>query len=489
MTIDNIINKDLSNTLNENVFRQLNRDTIIFLSDESINGIKKYIENNHLKKTDVKELWKDLLIDSISFLKLNDKREKINTDTKDTIEHSDSDKFNNGFKLIRKLSSYGIDGLADYFDEFIEFESVLYGSDEYYRDHVDHVLNVWAIGLSLLNSQMENFKFSDKALYKDNNFSFEIEETDLFITKGEIWAIWTIVALTHDLGYPIEKASKVNNKLKKILKHFGQINIQEFNYNFELFNSFLVEKFLNIVSSKPVNKNGKKYTIIQSKYKDKISKSLEDNRHGVFSALLIFKTLTYFLETDYSYNQEDLSAEDLRQFYIRKEILRTISSHTSPKLYHLDLNTLSFLLILCDELQEWGRPRFQDLKEGNIQGSEVPKIFIKKFEFNRNSENTEKFEGAISVKLEYKITDFDSKKDDYEKRIKDKFKMFHHLLRSAKDDKLRAFVFEWELEFNKNKVYNFIFDSNQDAYNVLKTPVFLISKTGKKEQENYLEIY
>ena len=34
------------------------------------------LKNNQLKKTDVKELWKDLLIDSISFLKLNDKREK-----------------------------------------------------------------------------------------------------------------------------------------------------------------------------------------------------------------------------------------------------------------------------------------------------------------------------------------------------------------------------------------------------------------------------
>jgi len=493
MTITDIRKKNLEKALDENVFRQINSQTIIFLSQESQNNLLKYIDNqSSITQEDVKNLWKNLLIDSISFLKLNDKREKINKETLGFVQES-SFNFNEKFNSIRKLSSYGIEDLAEYFSDFINFESVLYGSDDYYRDHVDHVLRVWGIGIGLLNEQIENFKFFDNAKYFNDNFSFSTSEEDiLYLVKGEVFAMWTIIALCHDLGYPIEKSSKINNKLRKILNHFGQIDIEEFSYNFGLFNNYLVEKFLNISASKPfIDEHNKKYTLIQSKYRDKISKSLEDYKHGVFSALLIFKTLTYFLETDYSYEKnESLLSEDLRQFYIRKEILRAITAHTCPKLYHVDLNTLPFLLILCDELQEWGRPRFQDLKQGSIHVKEGqnPKIFIQEFNFVKDASG--KYTGNIEVRFEYSLEDFEKNKTNYEKRIRDKFQMFHHLLRSAKDDEKRTSKFIWAIEFNNDTVYKFIFDSEKDSYNVIQTPIIKKEKGVEKSiPEGYLEIY
>ena len=46
------------------------------------------------------------------------------------------------------------------------------------------------------------------------------------ISQSEIWAMWTIIALCHDLGYPIEKTSKINLQAKKIISHFGNMNFE-----------------------------------------------------------------------------------------------------------------------------------------------------------------------------------------------------------------------------------------------------------------------
>ena len=388
----------LEDSLTNTVFKEIiDKDLILFLSEDTKDALKSFYSinkelNQEKNKNDViKNLWKNLLIDSICFLKLNDKREKLHISTNCLYEEDQAvgktefkKKFIKNFKKVRKLSSFGIDGLSKYFDEFLNFESVLYGTEKYYRDHVDHVINVWGIGVGLLLSEkeekiedagqnntfkslnIEKFKFSDDFIFINKDFSFEdgeiikqkekalseIDDNDekekelkaeiekikrrKFVSKGEVLALWTVIALCHDLGYPIEKSYKINEKLKNILNFFGKLNIDEFNYNFSLFNNFLVEKFLNIVSSKPIYSNKKNeegkdklgHTSIQSKYRDKIAKSLEDYKHGVFSSLLIFKTLTYFLETDFSYEEHSLEDEDLRQFHIRKEILRTICGHT-----------------------------------------------------------------------------------------------------------------------------------------------------------------
>ena len=294
-------------------------------------------------------------------MKVNDSRERIYKESE-----KDTDKFIEKFESIRMSSSYGIDEIDSYYDDFIDFESVLYGTDDHYRDHVNHVIQVWAVGLSLLDHHKFNFP-DGYIVKKEIDFHFEIanekkpkkvkgkiekhkKNKEEYISKSELWAMWTIIALCHDLGYPIEKTSKINVQAKKIISHFGNMNFSELNYSFDIFNTFLVNKLLDVVSSKAKIESNR--TSIQTKFRDKISKSLEDYKHGVFSSLLLFKSFTFFLETDIFQNTGNLSHEDLRQFHIRKEILRAIAGHTCPKIYHLELNTLSFLLILCDELQE-----------------------------------------------------------------------------------------------------------------------------------------
>lgn len=443
-TIGDIVNKRLNKDyLNNEVFKQIADSEINFISKDTKECLKKYYKGGSLQES--KELWRNLLMDSICNLKVNDSREKLSKNSEE-----DLDAFFASFESIRKENTYGINELAKYFDDFIEFETVLYGTDEHYRDHVEHVLQVWAIGISLI--EHHKFSVNDKynLTYKyDFNFQLEnVPERTKTIAKSEFWSMWTIISLCHDLGYPIEKTSKINKQAKKIIAHFGNMNFSELNYSFDIFNTFLVDKYLNIISSKASLST--KTTIVQTKYRDKISKSLEDYRHGVFSGLLLFKSLTFFLETDYSQGESELSDEDLKQFYIRKEILRSIASHTCPKIYHLTLDNLAFLLILCDELQEWNRPNFDDFRKRSIKAD--PIVELKSFEMS----STQK----ISIQFTYEL---EISNDDIKYLVTSKFKHIHNLLRSAKDDNDRKIVFSWTLIF-KNESYQLIFNSELNSF-------------------------
>lgn len=468
--IANILSKDLKKCLEKDVFKRIavSPTEFPFLSDSTKKSMENYMQKKDLKSS--KKLWKNLLMDSICILKVNDARESMYSTAK-----KNKKLFIDNFDSIRKTSSYGINEIDKYFDDFIEFESVLYGTDKHYRDHVDHVLNVWAIGISLISHN--GLTFNDGYIIDTkHDFHFEIRKNKKkqFISKSELWAMWTIISLCHDLGYPIEKTSKVNSQAKKIISHFGNMNFSELNYSFDIFNTFLVDKFLNVISSKALI--DKLETTVQTKFRDKISKSLEDYKHGVFSSLLIFKSFTYFLETDFSIVGRELSAEDLRQFHIRKEILRAIAGHTCPKIYHIELNTLSFLLILCDELQEWDRPKFDDFRNRSI--NEEPKVILKEF----NMGVVQK----ISIQFTYEM-DFPETQRNH--LVYSKFKNIHNLLRSAKDDSIRKIDFIWEILFiDKKFILNF--NSSNNAFELMN--IFEYKKTKKNNlwaKREKLEIY
>lgn len=482
--IKDIVDSTLSKErLNDDVLSKIassDKNKLPFISKESKNVLKEYIKERHFDSdhTVAKNVWKNLLIDAITILKINDSREIIYNDTQ-----NDLNKFIENFSLIRKSSSYGIDELDSYFDDFIKFESVLYGMDSHYRDHVDHVLQVWAMGVSLLT----HYDFISNDIYnikKDINFNFDLivegEEKGLekekIISKSELWSMWTIIALCHDLGYPIEKASQINSQAKKIITHFGNMQFTELDYNFNIFNTFLLDKFLNVISSKAriEEQNEDKYLChmsIQPKYKDKFSKSLEEYKHGIFSSLLLFKNLTYFLETDYQSDKKEMNLEDIRQFFIRKEILRAISGHTCPRVYHIKLNTLPFLLILCDELQEWNRPNLDYRIEKKILDDNLE---VKISEFEITSEKQ-----VIHIEFKYK---FESNDTHIKYLVKKKFKNIHNLLRGAKDDRKRTGIkFQWDIEFT-NEIYYFIFDTQdetKDSFNLLTTEVSSINSDGE----------
>lgn len=144
-------------------------------------------------KKNLMKLWKEMLEKSIICLRFFDKREPFQ-------EHEDKVPY-----------AYGVEKLYDYFLKYNNFEKMLYGGSEYYRDHMVHVFRVWIIGTDMLLREKAKFLNS-------------IKISDEFEINGyEKLSIWTIIALTHDLGYPLEKALQIIDKTKDMMKCFIQI--------------------------------------------------------------------------------------------------------------------------------------------------------------------------------------------------------------------------------------------------------------------------
>ena len=313
-------------------------------------------------------LWKKLIEKSIVCLRYFDTREPF------------------GKPDVKKVPyAYGVQNLYEYFEKYNEFENLLYGGSEYYRDHVIHVIRVWIIGTDILLRDKAKFIHAIEIV---RGFKF----SDL-----EKLSIWTIIAMSHDLGYPLEKSMKIMDKTKDMMKCFIQNPILSMDFSFSgvqnLMNDFVI-RFMSskmwrvrdrgtiAIESEPgadEKEKDKEYFVarLQPKFYFKFQKSLEQNNHGILSSLLIYKMLLYFLESDYSTNEDSVfDEEDTRQFYMRREILRSISSHTCQDIYQLHLYSFSLLLIIADDAQEWGRKQISELYVQKDTGYEFKGIDI-----------------------------------------------------------------------------------------------------------------
>jgi hypothetical protein len=357
------------------------------------------------------------------------------------------------FRNVKKEPSpdkvaFGVDDLYKYFEEYRGFEALLYGADRFYRDHIMHVFRVWLIGNWLIEKFDSKIHWDVEKIIRKNR--------GLDISNEEVSAMWCIIALTHDLGYPLDKIEKVRDKIEAMMAYFGGTGTSEPGFQIPAHHHFINDFILQFISSKlisnknPAKKDKKGFfkTARQSKYYLKFSKSFEYFDHGIISCILLMKNLVYFLESDFDLSNPFTDQEDARQFYIRREILRAIASHTCTDIYHLHPNSLAFILILADELQISGRRTFSELKMGRLRHKllvKVPKI------------SKQKIEIVIKV-LEKEIVGRD------EKEGKELFfalcRKWHKWLRGALDASNREFdfLFKAEVQSSEGKIkeYKFI---------------------------------
>lgn len=476
-----------------------------FLTKKARNKLQTSINPDSLRAT-----WKELLIQAIHFLRINDCRERaflkdwsaewdLKNKTSMDVPRAD---------VAAKLNTYGIEDLSKYFDQFTDFEATLYGAESHYRDHVTHPVYVWLLGLRFLDEFSANIEFrcakgvaiEPGAKLADPSWPCFLQQREeccrertaencakcgkctdtdergvLKISAAELGAMWTIIALTHDLGYPLEKVERVNDRLEKMLAQFGHIGFARSTFQFASQHDHLVQQLLSIISASLVSVGPERWrTRVRPKYQAKFARSWEAFNHGIVSSLILLRTLTYFLETDVTLGRRKcLSNEDARQFAIRSEILHSIAAHTIEKVYHLSAFTLPFLLVLCDDLQEWGRPTMGDLQAGDLTGS------------------------AREVKMKVEVVD---EKTVIECRIKHgncdyavqrahalrAFRIWHERLRPALDDRKRNMTLEWELEFEGYCPWSLTIDTSADVFQ-------MVNATGPKEkspsEEEELALY
>lgn len=172
--------------------------------------------------------------------------------------------------LFRTSMSYidpdqrGYDDLFKFFDEYVEFEELIFASDSFYRDHTLHCLWVYFLGVYVRTTG----EFDD-IIQLDTSNAYFLEFIDLIIKersnhpKAELLrqvsdvisttikndqSIYCVAALTHDLGYPIKKINKINKSIKKILPFFGINNFDEFNFHYGSIQQHFNERFIDLLS-------------------------------------------------------------------------------------------------------------------------------------------------------------------------------------------------------------------------------------------------
>lgn len=426
---------------------------------------KNTMEYSQVKQLD--ELWVMLINKSIKCLRFFDVREPF-------LKNSD-----------KKPVAYGIDKLEQYHQRYAAFESLLYGSSSYYRDHVFHAVRTWMLGIfCLLKPMKSNAKILIDQITIDG-CSDELFKSN--INFFEKISMWTLIALCHDLGYPLERSQQILEKTQKMMKefipnpniwnNFGfsgiQDNINEYIIKFMSTKMIFAEKDGNTLQDKhEVQNNEDSYECnlyngrVQPKYYLKYTKSLEHFDHGVISSVIIYKMLLYFLESDFNLNDDyEYKYEDARQFYIRREILRSMASHTCSDIYNIYLTTFSSILFLCDEMQEWGRKSWNELYSG-LQPNSV-KLSIDKFDPK-----------SVSIKEEIDMKQIDEEQIfiDNIKRIFDRqYEHYKVIFRDGQYTQAREFNFKKEMDIQLKQ------DGTEE--NVLKIQYEL-----KAQQKNYFRV-
>lgn len=435
-------------------------DTLIYpLDEEIIKGLQSllsYIEHAsnsiYQKAEDVNELWAKLIEKSIICLRFFDKREPF-------LDRKAGSK---------KPTAYGMDELVKYYKAYDEFEGLLYGSSKFYRDHLIHVFRTWLIGIYLmldsevccLNGKQENRLLIDYLRIEGTEVSEDVSEKINFFEKI---SMWTIIALCHDLGYPLEKSQQILNKTREMMNYFISNPRIWSDISFSGIQDNINEYIVKFMSTKMVNSNRKDENgndlylgRIQPKYYIKFTKSLEKYKHGIISSLIIYKMLLYFIESDFNMNEDyEFGPEDKRQFYIRREMLRAIAGHTCEDIYHMKLTTFSSLLINCDELQEWDRKKWSDFYTGldKIGVSVTVKSFSSEgihieqtIEIEKNSELRNNLLKVMYKQFEYYKTIFRDGQDTSNRDFDFK-KAFTLICKSKHGDEEEVF----DIDFNINK--------------------------------------
>ncbi|MEQ8235174.1 MAG: hypothetical protein ABRQ23_00170 [Syntrophomonadaceae bacterium] len=344
---------------------QIRRDQVNFVKDkkqkkEIIASISRLKQSKriHEKLDAAKQLWKKLLTAAI--------------------KHIDDD--------LR-----GLEKLFDYFEEFINFEELLFASVSYYRDHTLHSLWVYFLGEYLIyNDEFKGFYFEDYSEYEEyKGINLKTDQfVDYLLTiKDFKSSIRCISSLTHDLGYPVTKITSINKSIAKILPYFRVREIEEFCFNFnDGIQANVISNFLELISKDmyirpyPDSESEIIYPIIQKK-KNGTNLSLEEeitlreitpqisispsynrllnysndfqeNKHGIMSAYLLANSVRAFSNIPFS--KDETIRFDIVKTRAKLQILQSIANHTSD-IRITKFRTMSELLCFVDEIEEFSR--------------------------------------------------------------------------------------------------------------------------------------
>jgi hypothetical protein len=307
----------------------------------------------------------------------------------------DANLFEYGKELIKHLISKCIEFLSDegdspkrisihkitkYIDTFAVFEEMLFGLDQKYRDHTLHSLWVYLFGHEFIVSlggydcieiagQM-NITYSS-----ENDAKFTCHTKAVKGTLPHLEAMWGMISIMHDLGYPIETISnKPHEIFGTILDPFAVDFTSIFQINLSSRISLLHQSICDLLSMmyrpkslttaesadlyKKADGKGKHLhverepdTTKDEAHEMEFKIASIDRKHSAWSAIIAFKNINYLHESDYRGG----GTRDYLKLLTRRDILSSILHHTSEEPKDIAVNRFQFVLLLMDDIEEAAR--------------------------------------------------------------------------------------------------------------------------------------
>lgn len=250
----------------------------------------------------------------------------------------------------RGMSSLAVN-LRTIIDRLPNYQALIYSTDEFYRDHIEHQIRVAVLGNFLLSQQ---FDFDN-----ETTRLMEVILSQMDLSEQDVRKAWWIAGLFHDTGIPVAKLTRnLTNMIKSDLGGaYEKLNL----------------KILDIENPIPDKDENEVFFDVLVKgltrsIKNKLRRALGWGRnaradHGVISALLLLKSIPSI--TTLSVNEVENHLENEYRLYLTAaKAMMLHNLYKDHNYVEIDSreNPLAYLLVFCDEMQEWERD--VNVKEG-----------------------------------------------------------------------------------------------------------------------------
>jgi hypothetical protein len=226
-----------------------------------------------------------------------------------------------------------------------DFEPILQKRKEY-RDHFIHSFNVFLIGYYIMNK------------LDDSLFKVDIVDINAVNNNTDKNLIWMLTSTFHDIAYPIQE---IENWLNTFFCAYFGINL---NYRLNISNMLppIYTDFMKMLSSYNKNSNinsiyNVNYNTIDWSFFDEINSGTMRKDHGIISSLI----LTHFLAIREKWMDDPTRSKNFLINHI--PACHAICLHNLNNPISFDKHPFAFLLALCDEIQDWGRPSMDDNRD------------------------------------------------------------------------------------------------------------------------------
>jgi len=360
-------------------------------------------------------------------------------------------------------------------------QPVIYPFDEEYRDHLIHQFYVFLLGCTMLDKLQ-------KRIFQNWNIKEPVGRP-LEEIKRRTFRSWLSASLFHDVGYIATKLKiigesvvdqffsnlpsvklqtfKLNCVMNKMLKNYlicmDKVHYQnEFNYTHSVGKldgegAIIIKSQMDKMDHGTLSSYMFWNTILQD-IKNIQVRYVEVYKNLLLTRALIINALHYGEEPGgkiakfgdytggfYQAKKEDEKKHNLFKIELEEDIAISsyaIAVHNIKKYHKISFEDypLAFLLILCDELQQWGRVSMQGEKPQLIPNELLDcKVFLKDednhelISYIKELKNIDSIKELIEpVSNDIIFVKFKNIKEDYQKKFKTKLKeIFTHRLKNG----------------------------------------------------------